>query len=350
MSEIKISVIMPCYNGAKNIENSIISFVNQSYQNKELIIVDGKSTDTSHAIIDKFCNEYSFIKWVNENDTSVTDALNIGIKYSTGDFIGFLMTDDHYCNNNFFLRCNQLKKYIDFDVLYSNTYYYLTANNKKEIYYWKPENKLNRIAMLEKGSSTAIIDSTLIRKSVFDTHLFDSSYNLCSDYEFFLRIDNGCLLFLYLDVYSTSCLYEGTNLSFLNYDFQVKQFSKVIIKFLLENVSEEDHSIFYKMLETNDKLSHKELVFGQKLLINLIEINNQKLFYPKDYFIDYILKLWVKTNKNYYGNIGFILNTYTSTLSGYRIPSKRTPIGLIKFLLYKTSKIIRNFKTKIIIK
>lgn len=54
MNNPKISIITVCYNSAEHIEEAIQSVVNQSYQNKEYIIIDGGSTDGTLSIIDKY--------------------------------------------------------------------------------------------------------------------------------------------------------------------------------------------------------------------------------------------------------------------------------------------------------
>jgi len=293
----KISVIMPCFNGVKKIENAIESFLLQTYEHKELIIVDGKSTDGSHDVIFRYTEKHDNIKWVKEHDTCVTDALNIGIKSSDAEFVGFLMTDDHYIYSDFFGECIQLSKYIDFDVLYSNTYYFLTHESHRLIYYWKPEQKLSRLEMLKSGTSVAIIDSTIIRRSVFNKHSLDPEYNLCSDYEFFLRIADDSILFMYLDKFTTCCLYEGDNLSAKNQQIQTQLFSKVIIKFLIDNLSDEENLIFHKML-AGEQLTKRELLTGEEILIKIVEANNEKQFYPVGFFYWHVIGIWIKANKN----------------------------------------------------
>ncbi|WP_448702959.1 glycosyltransferase [Mucilaginibacter sp. AW1-3] len=293
---------MPCYNGEKNIEEAIGSFLEQVYDNKELIIVDGKSTDRSHDIIKSYLSKYDNIKWVKENDINVTDALNIGIKASDADFIGFLMTDDHYIYPNFFVDCAQLARYVDFDVLYSKTYYYLTANGQRWIHYWKPEQKLDRTEMFVEGSSVAIIDSTIIRRSVFDEHKLDPEYNLCSDYEFFLRIADGKTLFLYLDQFTTCCLYEGDNLSARNKAIQLQMFAKVGIRVLVDNLSEADYLLYYNMLQPEYKFTQTELKRAEEILALLLNANNATAFYNVQFFAAYVKDIWKKINTRSKGN------------------------------------------------
>ena len=87
----KISVIMPSFNSALYISEAIESFLDQSYQVKELIIVDGKSTDNTHEIIQLYLNKHDNIHWLKEPDTCVTDAINKGIKFSSFYILLFLV-------------------------------------------------------------------------------------------------------------------------------------------------------------------------------------------------------------------------------------------------------------------
>ena len=94
MSAIKVSVIVPAFNAAKYIEQCIISILNQSLKEIEIIIVNDGSTDNSKQIITELAikdNRIIFIDGVNEG---VGAARNKGIKVATGEYIGFADADD----------------------------------------------------------------------------------------------------------------------------------------------------------------------------------------------------------------------------------------------------------------
>ncbi len=87
-----ISIIMVSFNQAEMIEQSILSVLNQNYQNLEFIIIDGNSSDESPKIIRKYEGKINRI--ILEKDMGMYHARNKGILLSTGDYIGFLNTDD----------------------------------------------------------------------------------------------------------------------------------------------------------------------------------------------------------------------------------------------------------------
>jgi len=90
----KISIVTPSYNGARYIERSILSVLNQGYPNIEFIIVDGGSTDGSVEIIKKY--EKHLAHWRSVPDAGQSDALNYGFSKATGDIFGWLNSDDLY--------------------------------------------------------------------------------------------------------------------------------------------------------------------------------------------------------------------------------------------------------------
>ena len=91
-----VSIIMPCYNADKFIENSIKSVISQTYSNWELIIIDDCSTDNSFEIINSFCEKDNRIRYLKTQFPSGSPAIprNLGIMASSGRYIAFLDSDD----------------------------------------------------------------------------------------------------------------------------------------------------------------------------------------------------------------------------------------------------------------
>lgn len=92
MGRTKISIITVCYNSEKHIEEAILSVINQPYENKEYIIIDGGSTDGTLSVIEKYKEKIDY--FVSEPDKGISDAFNKGIKAATGDVIGIINSDD----------------------------------------------------------------------------------------------------------------------------------------------------------------------------------------------------------------------------------------------------------------
>lgn len=94
----KLTVITVCYNSEKYIEQTIKSVIGQTYNNIEYIVVDGLSKDSTPQIIEKYRDYISI--YLQCKDKNMYDAINKGLRASTGDYIAILNSDDFYWDNN----------------------------------------------------------------------------------------------------------------------------------------------------------------------------------------------------------------------------------------------------------
>lgn len=93
----KISIVIPSYNKAKYIRETLSSIFSQNYPNLEVIVQDGGSTDGTVDIIKEFAKEYPRnFKWVSKKDRGQIDAINKGLKKASGDIVAYINADDIY--------------------------------------------------------------------------------------------------------------------------------------------------------------------------------------------------------------------------------------------------------------
>jgi glycosyltransferase involved in cell wall biosynthesis len=89
-----LSVITIVYNNVRDIERTILSVLNQTYPNIEYIVIDGKSTDGTLHIIEKYKTRIE--KLISEKDEGIYDAMNKGLNAATGDYVIFMNSGDEF--------------------------------------------------------------------------------------------------------------------------------------------------------------------------------------------------------------------------------------------------------------
>ncbi len=104
-----VSIIIPVYNAEKYIRESVQSALNQTWLNKEIIIVDDGSTDGSLAIANKYNEE--IIKVFSQENKGASAARNHGLKEAKGEYIQFLDADDLLGANKIESQMNRLLNY-----------------------------------------------------------------------------------------------------------------------------------------------------------------------------------------------------------------------------------------------
>lgn len=94
---MKISVLTVCFNSASTIRHTLESFFAQDYEDKEMVVVDGGSTDSTLQIVRSYSQER--IRLLSEPDSGMYDALNKALDLYSGDAFGVLNADDRYHDN-----------------------------------------------------------------------------------------------------------------------------------------------------------------------------------------------------------------------------------------------------------
>lgn len=90
-----ISVIVPVYNVEQYLEKCVNSIINQTYKNLEIILVDDGATDSSGIMCDELAESDNRIKVYHKENGGLSDARNYGVERATGDYIGFVDSDDY---------------------------------------------------------------------------------------------------------------------------------------------------------------------------------------------------------------------------------------------------------------
>ena len=99
MNKPFVSIITANYNSGAFLEKTILSVLNQSYENVEHIIVDGESKDNTLEILKKYANNPK-VRWISEPDDGISDAFNKGLKMARGEYINFQGAGDCFVYDN----------------------------------------------------------------------------------------------------------------------------------------------------------------------------------------------------------------------------------------------------------
>lgn len=108
---MKISVIVPVYNIIDCLERCVMSIINQTYENLEIILVDDGSTDGTSSLCDVLETKDIRVRVFHKENGGSSSARNLGLKYATGDYIGFVDSDDYIESDMYELLADAVKRY-----------------------------------------------------------------------------------------------------------------------------------------------------------------------------------------------------------------------------------------------
>lgn len=146
INEIKVSIIMPVFNSAKYLRQTLDSVVNQTFHDFELIAVNDGSTDNSEEILNEYKEKIEHFTIVNQLNSGVSSARNKGIDLANGKYISFLDSDD-------LLHKDYLK-----------TLYEIADNNYCDIVICEYYLYYDKMNILNENIEGTIISENLVKK------------------------------------------------------------------------------------------------------------------------------------------------------------------------------------------
>lgn len=185
---MKISVIIPVYNSEKTIIRALNSVFNQTAINNihEIIIVNDGSGDRSVSLINDFKQKNSLIPiiLINQENSGVSSARNIGIKKSSGDWIALLDSDDEWLNDKIEYQTNVLNNNPHIDFLGG------AHSDKALTIIFKKINLLHKAKVYEMCIKNFPQPSTvLFKKSIFlKIGGFNQNQRYAEDGNYFIKI------------------------------------------------------------------------------------------------------------------------------------------------------------------
>lgn len=190
----KISIVTVCFNVVNLLEQTIISVINQTYDNIEYIIVDGGSEDGTVDVIKKYESKITY--WISEPDRGIYDAMNKAIMKVNGEWINFMNAGDSFASVDVLSRIfienqdllkNKLAIYGDSIVCISLGEKYSKCIKP----FWKDVSYIP-----DKGFSH---QSSFVKSHYAKHNLFDVSYKICADFKMLYDLyqyDNGAYVYM----------------------------------------------------------------------------------------------------------------------------------------------------------
>lgn len=180
-----ISVIVAVFNGSKSLQRCIDSVASQTYPNKELIVIDGGSTDGTVDILNS--NDDKITYWESERDRGIYHAFNKALVYAKGDWVYFLGSDDYLWDVQSLSNIAQTLENIEdpnVRLVYGKVAIVLQSGDILQLIN-KPWNQVKDLFL----QGCYICHQGIFQhKSLFEKHgQFDESFLISGDYELLLR-------------------------------------------------------------------------------------------------------------------------------------------------------------------
>ena len=189
---MKVTVVTAVLNDAGHIEQTILSVISQTDIEIEYIIVDGGSKDGTLELIGKYKDKISLL--ISESDRGVYDAMNKGIKHSSGDFVYFLNSGDVLLNPSILSKIKFEDVNVRNTIIYGNVvvaYGNIEALEKPRPFF-NSKMKFKGIGICHQSM---FFPGELIRNEKYDL-----SYKIAADYDLVYRLWRKGTEFLYRDI------------------------------------------------------------------------------------------------------------------------------------------------------
>lgn len=182
-SSCLVSVVIPCYNHGRFLTEAIESVLNQTHANREIIVVDDGSDDTTKQV----CDSFAKVKYIRAERVGLPAARNIGVQQATGNYVVFLDADDFLYRDSMKVNLYFFNYYRDV-VMVSGGHQRVDEAGKNLPTTSNQVYLNNNYTSLLQGNYIAMEAAVMYRRDVFPYFSFDTSLQACEDYDLNLRI------------------------------------------------------------------------------------------------------------------------------------------------------------------
>lgn len=187
MTDRLVSVIIPCYNTEKYVEQAVRSIMNQSYKNLEIIVTDDCSTDNSFEILKKLADEDSRIKlFRNESNLKIVKTLNNMIDLANGKYIARMDADDISLPTRIEKQVKFMEENPDFAICGTNSWI-INERNRVIGKSYLP-SKFDDVKIYVEYASPFFHPAVMLKASILKKNLYNEKYLYAEDFELWKRI------------------------------------------------------------------------------------------------------------------------------------------------------------------
>ena len=203
-----VSVIIPCYDQAHFLRESIESALGQTYPHCEVLVVDDGSTDTTAQV----AAAYPAVHYIRQENSGVSAARNAGLKQSRGEYLVFLDADDRLLPRALEIGVDSLRQHPA--CAFASGYCRIIAADGSLLADHEPRRiSTEHYLGLLRGNYIWCPASVTYRRSTFDSVTgFDPSLGPCADYDLYLRISRSSPIFCH-NQFVVEYRFHGSNMS-----------------------------------------------------------------------------------------------------------------------------------------
>lgn len=184
-----VSVIIPAYNAAGYLEDTVDSVLRQTYPRVQAVIVDDGSTDETPAVAARLAAQDPRVQVVRQDNRGLPGARNTGIRHAAGEYLVFLDADDLLAPDKVERQLGYLLAHPETDLVYSD--YLMVSETLFPLSY---ERTFKRLPLREAYRYTNVfpVMAALLRASLARrVGGFDASLHACEDWDFWLRCERA---------------------------------------------------------------------------------------------------------------------------------------------------------------
>lgn len=306
--ETLISIIVPVYNVEKYLNKCIDSILNQTYRNIEVILVDDGSPDNCGKICDEYAMKDKRVKVIHIENKGVSNARNVGVENSTGQYIGFVDADDILFKKMYEKLLNEAVKE-DADIVQCNYCYLFEDGTTKPMIRkikTKKVEKEQKITAFFDGDIYPLVATKLFKSSLLNDIRFDINLKIGEDRLF---MHECCLKALKIALLEDVYYYYFQRQTSVMHVFSMRQFDDdtYVSQLFLNQYKNNEYicaPLEYRIIFQSLNLIC-ELLNEQKELHRFFDVREKLVQYKKTALLSkkipikmkaYILGLWIMPN------------------------------------------------------